>query len=131
MNPRPPLRHILCADDDPDMRMILEVALGTLGGWHITLVADGEEALAEARSNRPDLILLDAQMAGIDGPATLRLLRADPALAGIPVVFVTGHAAAADVAAFLAQGAVGVFTKPFDPMGLAERVRQLWAGLPG
>lgn len=131
MNPRPPLRHILCADDDADMRMILEVALGTLGGWRISLAADGEEALAEARSNRPDLILLDAQMAGIDGPATLRLLRADPALANIPVVFVTGQAAPSEVAAFLAQGAAGVVTKPFDPMGLAERVRQLWAGLPG
>jgi CheY-like chemotaxis protein len=59
-----PLRHILCADDDADMRMILEVALGTLGGWRVTLAADGEEAIAAARSDRPDLILLDASMAG-------------------------------------------------------------------
>jgi CheY-like chemotaxis protein len=131
LSARPPLQHILCADDDADMRMILEVALGTVGGWRVTLAADGEEALAEARQDPPDLILLDASMAGLDGPGALSELRADPRLAVIPVAFVTGYAGPSEVAAFLAQGAVGVFAKPFDPMGLAERVRQLWASLPG
>ncbi len=130
MNPKA-LTHILCADDDADMRMILEVALGTLGGWRVTLAADGEETLASARADRPDLILLDASMAGIDGPGTVALLRADPQLASIPIVFVTGHASASDRDGFTALGAVDVIAKPFDPTGLAARVRQLWATLPG
>lgn len=131
MSARPPLQHILCADDDADMRMILEVALGTIGGWRVTLAADGEEALAAARADRPDLVLLDAEMAGIDGPRTLALLRADAGLAAVPVAFVTGRAAPSEVDALLAQGAAGVITKPFDPMALATRIRALWDGLPG
>lgn len=130
MNARP-LRHILCADDDPDMRMILEVALGTIGGWEVSLAADGEEALAAARAQRPDLILLDAAMAGIDGPGALQQLKADPALADIPVAFVTGHADPAAQAALRAHGAADVISKPFDPTALPARIRALWAALGG
>jgi CheY-like chemotaxis protein len=113
------------------MRMILEVALGTIGGWEVSLAADGEEALAAARAQRPDLILLDAAMAGIDGPGALQQLKADPALAAIPVAFVTGHADPAAQAALKAYGAVDVITKPFDPTALPARIRALWAALGG
>jgi CheY-like chemotaxis protein len=126
-----PLRHILCADDDADMRMILEVALGTLGGWRVTLAADGEEAIAAARTDRPDLILLDASMAGVGGAQTLATLRADPSLAAIPVVFVTGLATDADRASFQRFGAIDLIAKPFDPLTLAARVRAIWQALPG
>ena len=126
-----PLHHILCADDDADMRMILEVALGTLGGWRVTLAADGEEALASARADRPDLILLDASMVGgMGGAQTLAALRADPALADIPVVFVTGLATDADRASFQRFGAIDLIAKPFDPLTLAARVKAIWQSLP-
>lgn len=127
-----PLKHILCADDDADMRMILEVALGTVGGWRVTLAADGEEALASARADLPDLILLDASMAGgMGGAQALAALRADPGLAAIPVVFVTGLATEEDRATFQRYGAVDLIAKPFDPLTLAARVRAIWQGLPG
>lgn len=126
MTPRA-LHHILCADDDADLRMILEVALGTLGGWEVTLAADGEEALGAARDRRPDLILLDASMAGIDGPGALALLRSDPALSSIPVVFVTGHASDSQRAEFARLGAADVIAKPFDPTALPGRIREIWA----
>lgn len=126
------LQHILCADDDADMRMILEVALGTVGGWRVTLAADGEEAIAAARADRPDLILLDASMAsGMGGAEALALLRSDPALSSIPVVFVTGLATDSDRATFQRFGAVDLIAKPFDPLTLAARVRAIWQGLPG
>lgn len=130
-NTLPPRSHILCADDDADMRMILEVALGTVGGWRVTLCADGEEALAAARADRPDLILLDAQMAGIDGRGTIALLRADAALADIPVVFVTGSAEPADVAEFHRLGALGVLAKPFNPLDVPARIRAFWQARHG
>lgn len=130
MTPRP-LTHILCADDDADLRMILEVALGTLGGWRVTLAADGEEALGAAREQRPDLVLLDASMAGIDGPAALALLRADPALSAIPVVFVTGHASESQRAEWMRLGAADVIAKPFDPTALPGRIREIWARVAG
>lgn len=130
MNLRP-LKHILCADDDADMRMILEVALGTVGGWRVTLAADGEEALGAARADRPDLILLDASMAGgMGGAETLAQLRSDPALARIPVVFVTGLATDDDRTTFRRFGAVDLIAKPFDPLTLAARVRAIWQALP-
>ncbi len=123
----PMLQHVLCADDDPDMRMILEVALETVGGWRVTMCADGEEALAAARAERPDLMLLDASMPGIDGLSTIAMLKADPSLMGIPVVFVTGQAAPHEIDAFLKAGALAVVAKPFNPMELPARLRAAWA----
>lgn len=124
------LNHILCADDDPDMRMILEVALGAMGGWRVTLCADGEEMLAEAQADPPDLILLDAFMPGMDGRTAITQLRAHPQLSKIPVAFVTGHAAPSDVAELRALGAIGVLAKPFNPMELPALVRALWNSRP-
>mgnify|MGYP002778836185 FL=1 len=88
--------------------------------------------MASARADRPDLILLDASMVGgMGGAQTLAALRADPALAAIPVVFVTGLATDADRASFQRFGAVDLIAKPFDPLTLAARVRAIWQGLPG
>ena len=112
--------------------MILEVALGTLGGWRVTLAGDGEEAIASARADRPDLILLDAAMAGgMGGAQALAALRADPTLQAIPVIFVTGLATEADRASYQRFGAAELIAKPFDPLTLATRVRAIWQALPG
>jgi CheY-like chemotaxis protein len=125
------LRHLLSVEDDPDLRLLLQLALETVGGFALTLCESGEQALQIARSRRPDLILLDVNLPGLDGPATLAALRADPATAAIPVVFMTGHCNAAEQASLQAQGALEVICKPFDPLALAGQVAAIWARRDG
>src|SRR5574341_2008172 len=82
--------RILVADDDPVIRAVLEEALVSFGHT-VVVVGDGIAALAEARANPPDLVLLDQLMPGMDGLGVLAALQADPRLRPIPVVFITGE----------------------------------------
>ncbi|MCU1372755.1 MAG: response regulator receiver protein, partial [Actinomycetia bacterium] len=75
--------------------------------------------LAMARAEQPDAIILDVMMPGMDGPATLAELRADPATADIPVVFLTAKVQSIERRRLEELGAAGVVAKPFDPMTLA------------
>jgi two-component system OmpR family response regulator len=118
-----PLR-VLLVDDDPDIRLIGEMALARVGNFAVQLAASGPEALTAAAAG-PDVILLDVMMPGMDGTATLARLRADPALASIPVIFMTAKVQDSEVARYRELGAQGVIAKPFDPMTLHERVLRL------
>ena len=120
------LKKILYVEDEGDIRTVAELALVAVGGFSVELVASGAEAVEKMRSFAPDLLLLDVMRPGMDGPATLSALRALPEAAAVPVIFLTARAQPAEVAALMAQGAIGVITKPFDPMTLADQVRDLW-----
>jgi two-component system, OmpR family, response regulator len=111
--------RILCADDDPDIRMILELALGLGPGIEAVVVDSGEAALREVRPGHWDAVLLDAMMPGLDGYQTCAALRADPATAGIPIVFLTARTERGESERALAAGAVACLAKPFDPLTLA------------
>lgn len=116
--------HVLCVEDDPDIRALLELALGMVGGLRVTSCGSGAEALALAAAELPDLVLLDVMMPEMDGIETLARLRADPRTAGVPVVFVTAKVQLHEVEAYRAHGAAGVIAKPFDPMRLADEIRK-------
>lgn len=120
------LQRVLYVEDEPDIRAVARLALEAVGGLTVNACASGEEALREAPAFAPELILLDVMMPGMDGPGTLRALRARPALAHVPVVFMTAKVQPQEVAAYIALGALGVIAKPFDPMALAQQVRELW-----
>jgi CheY-like chemotaxis protein len=77
---------------------------------------------------RPDLIVMDVMMAGLDGPSTLKRMREHVLLADIPVIFLTAKVLAAEVAHLLQLGAIGVIGKPFDPLTLADDLFALWKG---
>lgn len=124
------LERILCVEDEPDIQAVARLALEIVGGFQVMICAGGEEALERVRAFAPDLILLDVMMPGMDGPATLRRLRADPATSAIPVVFLTAKMQASEIAHYRALGALDVIGKPFDPMVLAARLRQAVAALP-
>lgn len=124
------LERILCVEDEPDIQAVARLALEIVGGFQVMICAGGEEALERVGAFAPDLILLDVMMPGMDGPATLRRLRADPATSAIPVVFLTAKMQASEIAHYRALGALDVIGKPFDPMGLAARLRQAVALLP-
>jgi CheY-like chemotaxis protein len=120
-------RKILVVDDDPDIRRMAGLALERIGGFRVVLAAGGDEALAAAGREAPDLVLLDVSMPGMDGPATLVALRALQGTARVPVVFFTAASTEAEVARLRALGAVGVIPKPFDVADLPRRIRGILA----
>jgi two-component system, cell cycle response regulator len=112
---------ILIVDDSKAIRRILRRALED-GGHTVREAADGLEALAACRAELPDLVLLDMDMPVMDGPAALKALRADDALAHVPVLFLTARTTAAEVAAGLELGAEDYLRKPCQPAELTARV---------
>lgn len=120
----------LVVDDDPDIRLIAELALGRIGGFEVATAATGADALAaiNGAGALPDVVVLDLVMPGIDGLAVLRAIRARPELDHLPVVLMTGRPPEEDDS-FRALGAAGVIVKPFDPLRLSDLIREL-AGVP-
>jgi CheY-like chemotaxis protein len=119
------IRTVLLVDDEPDLRRIAALSLSRVGKWAVLLAASGAEALAVIERERPDVILLDVMMPGLDGPSTLSRLRAAPSAAGVPVIFMTAKVQKQEVERYLRLGAAGVITKPFDPMRLPEQIRAI------
>lgn len=119
------MAKILYIDDEGDIREVAEMSLGLDPSFDIRTAASGPEGLEEARRFRPDLIMLDVMMPGMDGPATFAAAKTDPDLAGIPVVFITARTQTHQVAELMTLGALGVIPKPFDPMALAAEVGRL------
>jgi two-component system, OmpR family, response regulator len=120
------LRTVLYVDDEPDIRLLVKLCLELSPGLCVELAASGTEALESARTLKPDLILLDVMMPGLDGAATLQQLRADPAFGHTPIAFVTAKAMPAELERLRALGAADVIAKPFEPLKLATQVRALW-----
>ena len=122
-----PLNCILYVEDEPDIRMVAQMALEAVGGFTVIACASGQEALNAAPGAGADLLLLDVMMPGMDGPTTLEALRRLPHAAATPVVFMTARVQAHEVARYRQMGAVDVIAKPFDPMTLSASVRAIWS----
>ena len=118
-----PIR-LLCADDEDDIRTILRLALSLHGELEVHFVSSGAEALAQAQRGGFDAIVLDGMMPDLDGYETCRRLKADPATAHIPVVFLTAKSQREETRRALAIGAIACLTKPFDPMTIAGDLRR-------
>lgn len=121
------LKHLLCVDDEPDVLSIEQMCLETVGGYQVSTATNGIEALDKALSIQPDMILLDVMMPELDGPATLKRLKEKPETQNIPIVFMTARVRNTEIDEYLALGAHGVISKPFDPMTLSEKVAELWS----
>ncbi|TVP54840.1 MAG: response regulator [Halomonadaceae bacterium] len=120
------LERVLYVEDDKSIQAVAQLALETVGGLQVCICSSGEEALDKGPGFSPQLILLDVMMPGMDGPETLIQMRQLPALAKVPVVFMTARTQESEVQGYLAQGAMEVIPKPFDPMQLANQVRAIW-----
>jgi CheY-like chemotaxis protein len=119
----PPFR-ILLVDDEPVIRALVSAMLEGVG-VEVRTVSDGARAMAEARSYRPDLVLLDIVLPGLDGLSVCRMLKADPVLAAVPVHMLTSRARPADHTAAARAGADGYIEKPFKGQALQELVAAL------
>ncbi|QDZ08261.1 response regulator [Sphingomonas panacisoli] len=120
---------LLYVDDDRDIRTIVEMALSLDPTIDVRTAISGQEAVAFAATTdwRPDVLVLDIMMPGMDGLATLRALRELPGLGATPALFITAKARDADIARYRDEGAAGVILKPFDPLQLATEIRTLIA----
>jgi CheY-like chemotaxis protein len=121
-----PVKTVYLVDDEADIRTVAAMSLGTIAGWSIEMFAEPGAMLAFARGHAPpDVLLLDVMMPGMDGVTLLGRLREIDGYADVPAVFVTARAQRHEVQGYLDAGAAGVITKPFDPMSLPDRVRDL------
>jgi CheY-like chemotaxis protein len=118
-------RTVMIVDDDEDILLIAALSASRIGNWRVVTAGTGMEALDLAQRERPDLILLDAMMPVLDGPATIARLREDPATAAIPVIFLTARVQPHEIESYLEIGALGVIRKPFDAMALPLEVERI------
>ena len=106
--------HLLIIEDNPQnlymMRFLLEK-----NGFSVIGAADGQQGIAEALRQRPQAILLDIQLPGMDGYAVAEALKRHPSLVNIPIIAVTSYAMVGDRERILAAGATGYIEKPIDP----------------
>ena len=119
---------VLLIDDEDDIRRIARLSLTRVGGLDVVDAGDGATGVERAAAESPDVILLDVMMPGQDGPATLAVLRANPATASIPVVFLTAKAMPDELQRLMRLGVRGVLNKPFDPMTLPAQLKRVLAG---
>jgi two-component system cell cycle response regulator DivK len=116
-------KRILVVEDTEDNRQIMRDLLSS-AGYDLVEAQDGAEGVAMAKSERPDLILMDIQLPVLDGYEATRRIKADPSLSHIPVIAVTSYALSGDEAKTRAAGCDGYVAKPFSPRQLLQKVRE-------
>ena len=117
---------VLICDDDPLLLELMEYRLRAKG-YEVSKAADGAEALAKAKIDGPDVIVLDAMMPKSDGFEVLTRVKADPALADISVIMLTARKGERDIVSALEKGADDYLVKPFIPEELLARLARVIA----
>ncbi len=118
------MKKILVVDDDPNVRLLISAIL-THGHYEVIQADDGAMAMDQVYSQRPDLVVLDIMMPGIDGIEVCRRIKQDPALQQIKVIMVTAKAEGKDIQAGMAAGADRYITKPFKIVELSTIIKEV------
>jgi CheY-like chemotaxis protein len=121
------IKKLLVTDDDPNILFIAQMGLEDTPEWTVFTAQSGQEAINKAILEKPDAIVLDMMMPGMDGKMTLNKLRQNPETADIPVIFLTAKVQREEIDSYLKMGAAGVITKPFDPMKLSAELKAIFA----
>jgi two-component system, cell cycle response regulator DivK len=116
-------KRILVIEDQEDNRRILRDLLSSVG-YELIEAENGEDGVAAAAANRPDLILMDIQLPLLDGYEATRRIKAQSALSAIPIIAVTSYALSGDEDKARAAGCEGYVTKPFSPRELLAKIRE-------
>ncbi|HNB14083.1 MAG TPA: response regulator [Candidatus Obscuribacter sp.] len=116
---------VLIIDDEEDFRTVASSCLGLLNGAEVFEAGSGAEGIDLACQEKPDVILLDLCMPGMDGKQTLRNLRERPAASDVPVIFCTTVGMFEQFEEMKTMGALAVITKPFDPLKLYEQINTI------
>ena len=123
----PPLRKILYAEDEPKIQFVTKMALERIGGFTVAICGSGTETLKLAPEFKPDLVLMDVRMPGMNGPELFEALRQLPGFEKTPVVFMTANVMKEDVERYQEMGVLEVIAKPFEPTELPDRLRDIWS----
>jgi CheY-like chemotaxis protein len=118
---------ILVVEDDRSIQMVLELVFTRMAKCEVVLASDGTEGLAMIQKHKPDVVLLDLMLPGMDGFEVCQRSKADEATRQVPIIFLTAQPQPAAVARALALGAAGYLVKPFDPIKIIDQVNEALA----
>jgi two-component system, OmpR family, response regulator len=116
------ISKVMVVDDDASIRRIAEISLTKVGHWNVMLLTNGKEALENVSDFKPDVVVMDFMMPGMDGATLYNEMRK---LTDTPIIFMTAKVHKHEVDAYFKIGADGVISKPFDPMKLPEQIKSI------
>ena len=119
------MRRVLIIDDEEDIREVAALSLEATAGWKVSTAASGAQGIVIAKAERPDAILMDVMMPGVDGPSTFREMQKIDEIKDIPVLLLTAKVQGVDKRRFADLGVAGVLFKPFDPLTLADQISEV------
>ena len=125
-----PLERVCYVEDDEDIQRIVRMSLERVGKMTVEIVGDPMVAVDAIIRFKPDLVMLDWMMPGMDGPTLFRKLKEEPQTEDLPVIFITAKATSAELQELRSLGALGAISKPFAPKDLPDQLRALWNTLP-
>ncbi|TVP66175.1 MAG: response regulator [Leptolyngbya sp. LCM1.Bin17] len=120
-------KRILIIDDEADIREATQMCLEITGKWDVIVASSGYEGLIKAAEEKPDAILLDIMMPGMDGLATMAKLRENSDTARIPIILLTAKAQSSEQRQFSQLDIAALITKPYDPYSLSDQIFKVLA----
>jgi DNA-binding response OmpR family regulator len=128
--PAQPLTRICYVEDDEDIQRIVRMSLEKIGKMTVEVVSDPMVAIERITAFKPDLVMLDWMMPGMDGPTLYRKMLETDSVKALPVVFITAKASTRELDELRKLGAAGTISKPFSPRDLPDQLRAIWSALP-
>lgn len=124
------LNRICYVEDDEDIQRIVRMSLERIGKMTVEVVSDPMVAIERINAFKPDLVMLDWMMPGMDGPTLYRKMLETSETKSLPVVFITAKASQRELDELRKLGAAGTISKPFSPKDLPEQLRAIWKAIP-
>jgi CheY-like chemotaxis protein len=118
---------VLVVEDDRSIQMVLELVLTRMAKCQVVLASEGNDGLAKIKAHKPDIILLDLMLPGIDGFEICKRAKEDPETKHIPIIFLTAQPQPAAIAKAMSLGAAAYLIKPFDPTTIVGQINEALA----
>lgn len=118
-------KKILIIEDEPEIRTVVAIAVENEGEFVAVTASNGADGIRLAQAERPDVILLDLLLPGMDGCEVCRRIKADPDLRSIPVIFLSAQADYREVEKIVQAGGCATLSKPFDPLRLSSQIMEI------
>jgi len=118
---------VLVVEDDRSIQMVLELVFTRMAKCEVVLASSGSEGLEKIQKHKPDVVLLDLMLPGMDGFEVCQRSKADESTKHIPIIFLTAQPQPAAVARAMSLGAAGYLVKPFDPIKIIDQVNEALA----